>query len=84
MTDIDVPEGWELREGRLHREFMFRDFQEAWGFMSRVALLAEKAGHHPDWANSWNRVVVDLWSHDAGTVTERDALLAAAISALVP
>jgi 4a-hydroxytetrahydrobiopterin dehydratase len=75
--------GWSLVDGRLHREFRFADFSEAWGFMSRVALLAEAAAHHPDWSNSWNRVVVDLVSHDAGGITARDVALAASIGALV-
>lgn len=79
----EVPEGWELRDGRLHRELHFRDFSEAWGFLSRVALVAERAGHHPDWSNSWNRVVIDLWSHDVGAVTERDVRLARLIDELL-
>ena len=76
--------GWELREGRLHRELRFRDFVEAFGFMSRVALLAERAGHHPDWSNVYNRVVLDLVTHDAGGVTDRDLALAREIEALLP
>ena len=76
--------GWELREGRLHRELRFRDFVEAFGFMSRVALLAERAGHHPDWSNVYNRVVIDLVTHDAGGVTDRDLALAREIEALLP
>lgn len=75
--------GWELREGRLHRELRFRDFVEAFGFMSRVALLAERAGHHPDWSNVYNRVVIDLVTHDAGGITARDLSLAREIEALL-
>lgn len=78
-----IPRGWEQRDDHLHREFVFGDFSEAFGFMARVALLADKADHHPDWSNSWNRVVIDLTSHDAGEVTERDTALAEAISTLV-
>ena len=74
---------WRLVDGRLHREFTFPDFAGAWDFMSRVAVLAESANHHPDWSNSWNRVVVDLVSHDAGGITHRDVDLAVAISAAV-
>lgn len=74
---------WRLVDGRLHREFTFPDFAAAWDFMSRVAVLAESANHHPDWSNSWNRVVVDLVSHDAGGITRRDVDLAVAISAAV-
>jgi 4a-hydroxytetrahydrobiopterin dehydratase len=78
-----VPDGWEEREGALHRSFAFADFSEAWAFMSRVALLAEKAGHHPNWSKVWNEVDIALTSHDAGsTVTDRDRKLATAINDL--
>jgi len=78
----DLPEGWQLIEGRLHRELEFADFAEAFAFMGRVAAEAERLGHHPDWSNSWNRVVIDLISHDAGEVTARDLELAQAIDAV--
>ncbi|MCB1039747.1 MAG: 4a-hydroxytetrahydrobiopterin dehydratase, partial [Acidimicrobiales bacterium] len=58
------------------------DFAEAFAFMGRVAAEAERLGHHPDWSNSWNRVVIDLISHDAGEVTARDLELAQAIDAV--
>jgi 4a-hydroxytetrahydrobiopterin dehydratase len=77
---LEPPPGWELVDGRLHRELEFADFAAAFGFMTRVALAAEKADHHPDWSNSWNRVVIDLVSHDAGRVTSRDVRLAEAIN----
>ena len=83
MSEVTAPAGWMVQSGKLHREFHFSDFSEAWAFMSRVALLAEKAGHHPDWSNSWNRVTIELVSHDAGGVTERDVQLATAISGLL-
>jgi 4a-hydroxytetrahydrobiopterin dehydratase len=70
---------WRAREGKLRREFRFDDFSAAFAFMTRVALLAEKADHHPDWSNSWNKVVVELTSHDAGGLTQRDLDLATAI-----
>ena len=76
----EIPEGWSLADGKLHRELEFHDFVEAFGFMSMVALLAEKAEHHPDWSNSWNKVVIDLTSHDKGEVTDRDRELAAKIN----
>ncbi|HEX8216316.1 MAG TPA: 4a-hydroxytetrahydrobiopterin dehydratase, partial [Allosphingosinicella sp.] len=60
----------------------FRDFSEAFGFMTRVAIEAEKADHHPDWSNSWNKVEIALTSHDAGGLTARDAALAARIDAI--
>ncbi len=74
--------GWELRDGKLHREFKFKNFVEAFGFMTRVALKAEAMNHHPDWSNSWNRVDVELVTHDAGGITERDFTLASAMTAL--
>lgn len=70
---------WEVRDGRLHRELRFVDFSEAFGFMTRVALVAEKLDHHPDWSNSWNTVVIDITSHDAGGLTPRCFELAAAV-----
>jgi 4a-hydroxytetrahydrobiopterin dehydratase len=70
---------WKPRAGKLRREFVFADFPEAFAFMTRVALLAEKADHHPDWSNSWNKVVIELTSHDAGGLTQRDLDLAAAV-----
>lgn len=73
---------WDLRDGRLHRDFSFRDFVEAFGFMTRVALLAEARNHHPDWSNAWNKVSIDLVSHDVGGISQRDFDLAAAIDAL--
>jgi len=66
----------------LTRAFRFRDFSEAFGFMARVALLAERAGHHPDWSNSYNRVSISLSTHDAGGLTQKDIELARAIDAL--
>jgi 4a-hydroxytetrahydrobiopterin dehydratase len=71
--------GWAVVDGALHREVEFADFREAFGFMAMVALAAEKLDHHPDWANSWNRVVIDISSHAAGGITERCFDLAAAV-----
>lgn len=81
--DVTPPDGWEVVDGKLHRELSFADFSEAFAFMTRVALAAEKADHHPDWSNSWNTVTIDLVSHDAGGLTARDVALAEAISALL-
>ena len=77
---------WNAPDGRdaIRREFRFRDFSEAWGFMARVALLAEKADHHPDWSNVWNTVRIELSTHDAGGLTAKDVALAKAIDALLP
>lgn len=78
-------EGWSLSAdgAAITRVFVFADFSEAFAFMTRVALLAEKADHHPDWSNSYNRVEIGLTSHDAGGLTRRDAKLARAIDALI-
>lgn len=68
---------WKEENNKLSREFKFKDFSEAFSFMTRVALLAEVQGHHPDWSNSWNKVSISLSTHDAGnTVTEKDHNLA--------
>ncbi len=80
----DAASGWEERDGRLTREFSFGDFSEAFAFMTRVAMLAETAGHHPDWSNSWNRVTISFTTHDAGSVvTEADRSMAAAVDGLL-
>jgi 4a-hydroxytetrahydrobiopterin dehydratase len=75
----DLP-GWSLVGGKLHRELRFPDFSAAFGFMSRVALAAERMDHHPEWSNVYNRVTIDLETHDAGGLTALDFDLAAQIS----
>ena len=72
---MSVP-GWEQGAGGLHRSFRFADFNEAFAFMTRVALLAERMRHHPEWSNVYNRVEVLLTTHDAGGITERDTAMA--------
>ncbi|MDB5691241.1 MAG: 4a-hydroxytetrahydrobiopterin dehydratase [Alphaproteobacteria bacterium] len=72
---------WDADAQAIRRSFRFRDFPEAFGFMTRVALAAEKADHHPDWSNSWNRVDVALSTHSEGGVTSRDVDLAKRIDA---
>ena len=76
---------WSQVQGRdaITRSLKFRDFNEAWGFMARVALLAEKQDHHPEWSNVWNRVEIVLSTHDAGGLSARDVKLAQAIDALL-
>lgn len=71
--------GWEVADGKLHRELRFADFGEAFAFMARVALTAEKLDHHPDWSNVYDRVVIDLSTHDVGSLTELDLALAEAV-----
>ena len=76
---------WTEADGKLCRTFRFRDFNEAFAFMTRVAMIAEKMNHHPEWSNVWNTVTIRLSTHDAGgTVTEKDRKLAAAIDQLLP
>ena len=76
-------DGWELREGRLHRHFRFRDFAAAMRFVDGLAALAEMEGHHPDFSlHDWNRVDVSLWTHAAGGLSENDFILAAKIDQL--
>lgn len=76
---------WSYDEARdaITRRFTFADFNAAFGFMARVALLAEKADHHPEWSNVWNRVDVLLTTHDAGGLSQRDIAMAQAIDALL-
>jgi 4a-hydroxytetrahydrobiopterin dehydratase len=68
--------GWTLRDGKLHRDYKFADFVEAFGFMASVALVAERMNHHPEWSNVWATVVIDLTTHDAGGITAKDFALA--------
>jgi 4a-hydroxytetrahydrobiopterin dehydratase len=68
--------GWELEDGAIAKSFEFKDFNEAWGFMTRVALAAEKMDHHPEWTNVYNKVLIRLSTHDAGGLTQRDFKLA--------
>jgi 4a-hydroxytetrahydrobiopterin dehydratase len=79
----DLP-GWKEVEGReaIERTFVFKDFNEAFGFMSRAALVAEKSDHHPEWRNVYRTVEVVLATHDAGGVTARDVALARAMNAI--
>lgn len=74
---VTLPD-WRLIDGRdaISRQFVFADFNEAFGWMSRIALAAEKMDHHPEWCNAWNRVEVVLTTHDAGGVTGKDIALA--------
>lgn len=77
-------EGWALDEsGCIARDFQFEDFSEAFAFMTRVAILAEKANHHPEWSNVWNRVHIALQTHDVGGLSDKDFALASEISGLL-
>ena len=79
---MDVPAGWTLRGEALEKSFRFRDFSEAFGFLSRVALHAEKVDHHPEFTSRWNRLDFRLITQDTGGVTDRDLELARAIDGL--
>ena len=82
----EAPEGWSIEEGgkALTRTFTFKAFSEAFAFLTRVALHAEKIDHHPEFTSVWNRVDFRLTSHDAGGVTDRDIKLAESINRLAP
>ena len=82
MTYMEIPEGWSGGADAITLQFKFENFSQAWGFMTRVALLAEAANHHPDWRNVWNRVDIRLTTHDAGGRTQKDIDLARAIDKL--
>jgi 4a-hydroxytetrahydrobiopterin dehydratase len=71
--------GWELEDGKLKKSFRFSNFVEAFGFMTRIALEAEKMNHHPDWSNVYNTVTIKLSTHDAGGITDYDIKLAKVI-----
>jgi 4a-hydroxytetrahydrobiopterin dehydratase len=77
----EIP-GWEHVDGHLHRAWTFGNFVEAFGFMTQVALVAEKLDHHPDWSNSWNKVDIDIVNHQEGGVTDVCFMLAAQINKL--
>lgn len=77
----DLP-SWRIENGKLHREYRFADFVTAFGFMTSAALVAESLNHHPEWFNVYGTVRVDLTTHDAGGITERDFALASRMEAL--
>ena len=81
-AELDGLAGWVVVDGKLHREFAFGTFVEAFGFMSSLALVAESKNHHPEWFNVYNRVVIDLNTHDVGGLSARDFDLARAANEL--
>lgn len=74
--------GWSVINGKLHKDFVFNDFVEAFGFMTRAALHIEKANHHPEWFNVYNKLKIDLVTHDAGGITQNDINLAKVLNSL--
>ena len=75
-SKISLLHGWEYKNNAIEKQYVFKDFSEAFGFIGRVGLLAEKYGHHPDWSGVYNKVNIKLSTHEAGGVTENDILLA--------
>lgn len=74
--------GWSIINGKLHKDFQFKDFIEAFGFMSQAAIYIEKMNHHPEWFNVYNKIKIDLITHDAGGITQNDISLARTLNSL--
>ena len=74
--------GWVLKDGKLHKDFEFKNFNEAFGFMTRAAMEIEKINHHPEWFNVYNKLSVDLTTHDVGGITQNDIHLAKILNSL--
>ena len=83
QADLNELTGWELKDEKLHRELKFKNFVQAWGFMTQVAMLAEQADHHPEWSNVYSRVTIDLTTHEAGGIRQRDFDLAKKVNELL-
>ncbi len=75
-------QGWSVANGKLHKEFVFSDFVEAFGFMTRAAMHIERMNHHPEWSNVYNKITVELVTHDAGGITQNDVSLARTLDSL--
>jgi len=75
--------GWQLKDDKLHRELKFKNFVQAWGFMTQAAILAQSMDHHPEWSNVYNQVTIDLTTHEAGGISQRDFDLAQQINQTV-
>jgi len=82
QTALQGLEGWSVVDGKLHKEFQFSDFNETFGFMTRASMHIEKMNHHPEWFNVYNKLVVDLMTHDASGITENDTNLAKILNSL--
>ena len=75
--------GWSVKNDKLHKEFQFNNFNQAFGFMTRAAMEIEKMNHHPEWFNVYNRITIELTTHDAGGITKNDVNLARILNSLV-
>ena len=88
LSQADIEEelkslpGWSVKDEKLHKEFQFESFNQAFGFMTRAAMEIEKMNHHPEWFNVYNRITVDLTTHDAGGITKNDVNLAKILNSL--
>jgi len=88
LSDVEIQQaldglpGWSVAAGKLHREYRFSDFVHAFGFMATAAVAIEGRNHHPEWSNVWNRVTVDLTTHDSSGITQKDVDLALLLESL--
>ena len=82
QAELNDLNGWSVVNGKLHKEFEFSDFNEAFGFMARASMHIEKMNHHPEWFNVYNKLIIDLMTHDASGITENDINLAKILNSL--
>jgi len=82
-TNLQKLPGWGLKDGKLHQELKFKNFIQAFGFMAQAAIVAEKINHHPEWSNVYSRVVIDLTTHEAGGISQRDFELAQEMNSIL-
>ena len=80
--ELKTLDGWSVKDGKLHKDFQFDSFNEAFGFMARASMEIEKMNHHPEWFNVYNKLSVDLMTHDAGGITNNDIQLAKILNSL--
>ena len=89
LSEVEINEelkhlsGWSVENEKLHKEFQFDSFNQAFGFMTRAAMEIEKMNHHPEWFNVYNRISVELTTHDAGGITDNDVNLARILNSLI-
>ena len=81
-TELAELSGWSIVNGKLHKDYVFDDFVDAFGFMTRAAIYIEKMNHHPEWFNVYNKLSVDFVTHDAGGITQNDIILARTLNSL--
>lgn len=81
-SELKKLSGWSVRNEKLHKEFQFESFNQAFGFMTRAAMEIEKMNHHPEWFNVYNKITIELTTHDAGGITKNDVVLAKILNSL--